>query len=394
MAKKRILFVMMRLKMGGAERSLINLLNELDYGEFEVDLILLKKMGELLPQIPSQVRLLDTPFELRALYSNKILGVRGLKYFAVRALSVLCSGIVGRFRPCEPYEFRWKHFYTNLIPPLNEKYDVAIAYLTGPSMYYTSEKVTAGKRLTFVHNDYITSGLAAWKETERRYFKSFDLVPTISEKCRDSLVKVFPELREKFVVIPNLTSEKWIAACADEFYPKEYIGKSNIVLSVGRLTQQKGFDIAVNAAALLKKDGVDFTWFIVGEGDQRKELERMISRRGLQETVCLLGVRNNPYPYIRHATVVAQTSRTEGKSVVLDEAKILQRPILATHYSTVGDQLSAEEGYVVEMTAEAVAQGIRRLLTHPEDRERYIGYLAGINYGNTGEIQKFYDALM
>lgn len=393
MEKTRILFVMMRLKMGGAERSLINLLNELDYKKFEADLILLKKTGELLPQVPPQVRLLDTPFELRALYSNKALGVRGLKYFAVRALSVLCSGVVGRFRPCEPYAFRWKYFYTNLIPPLNTTYDVAIAYLTGPSMYYTSEKVTASRRLAFVHNDYITSGLAAWKETDQRYFESFDLVPTISEKCRDSLVKVFPKLREKFVVIPNLTSERWINARANEFYPKEYTGKSNIVLSVGRLTQQKGFDIAVNAAALLKKDGVDFTWFIVGEGDQRKELERLISRLGLQATVHLLGVRDNPYPYIRHATIIAQTSRSEGKSVVLDEAKILCKPILATRYNTVGDQLSAEEGCVVEMTAEDVAQGIRLLLTQPEERERYIGYLTGRNYGNTGEIQKFYDAL-
>ena len=132
------------------------------------------------------------------------------------------------------------------------------------------------------------------------------------------------------------------------------------VLSIGRLTEQKGYDIALKAFGLLKQRGVPFHFFIIGAGKLKEELEAQRHELDLEDDVTFLGLRENPYPYIRGCDVVLQSSRWEGKSMVLDEAKILEKPILATRYPTVGDQLSSQEGMVVDMTPEAVAEAFSK----------------------------------
>ena len=143
--KKKLLFVMMHLHMGGAERSLVNLLSEINYNQYEVDLLLIKKEGDLIRQLPKEVNLIDTPYELKAVYCNSIDSIRGVKYFLMRGMSVAYSNIKNKIKRCDLTAIRWNQFYKGLIPQFEKKYDVAIAYLTGPSMYYVADKVNAGK---------------------------------------------------------------------------------------------------------------------------------------------------------------------------------------------------------------------------------------------------------
>lgn len=391
---KKLLFVIMHLHMGGAERSLVNLLSELDYNKYEVDLLLIKKEGELIRQLPKEVHLLETPYELKAVYSNSIDSIRGVKYFLARGLSVVCSNIRNKLQTCDVTAIRWNQFYKRLIPRLEKKYDVAVAYLTGPTMYYAADKVNANKKIVFYHNDYIASNAMPNRPTDLPYFVKFDLIPTISEQCKQSLEKTFPDMKEKFTVVPNITSTKLIRLRAEQFYPDEYQGKKNIICSIGRLSEQKGFDLAIQAAILLKKRGVSFSWYIIGEGEERKKLQELVASNQLEDCFFLLGIRDNPYPYLKNAEIVVQPSRYEGKSMVLDEAKILAKPIVATNYATVRDQLSDEEGLVVDMTPEGIAEGIQRILTDAKMREIFEDYLQQRDYGNTDEMKKFYDALM
>lgn len=392
--KKKILFVIMHLHMAGAERSLVNLLNEMDYSKYDVDLILIKEEGELIAQLPKEVNMLDTPYELHAVYSNKIDRIGGIKYFIARGISVVYSNLYNKIHPCDVTAVRWNMFYSDLIPQLEKKYDVAVAYLSGPSMYYVAQKVYANKKIVFYHNDYIASTrMVGWK-TDLPYFETVDLIPTISEQCRRSLEKAFPDMKEKFRVIPNITSAKLIKSRAEEFFPDEYKEKKNIICSIGRLNQAKGFDLAILAAALLKERGNAFVWFVIGEGEERKKLQEQIVRNHLEDRFFLLGTRENPYPYMKFATVVVQTSRFEGKSMVLDEAKILGKPIVATEYTTVRDQLTDEEGLVVKMNPEGIAGGIQELLENDQMRDNLSDYLRQRDYGNLEEIQKLYDAFM
>lgn len=390
---KKLLFVMMHLKMGGAERSLVNLLNEIDYKEYSVDLLLIKREGELISQLPKNVNIIETPYELRSLFSNRIEKIRGIKYFVIRGCSILYSEIYGKIKPGDNCAVRWNGFYEKAIPMLGKEYDAAVSYLAGPSMFFVANKVKAKKKIVFIHNDYSASGATIGKDTDLPYFKKFDMIPTISEQCKDSLVKEFPEMKDKFVVIPNITSTQLIEAKSEEFIPEEYKERKNILCSIGRLNNQKRFDMAVQAAALLKANDVLFSWFVIGEGEERKKLQEMIAQGHLEDSFYLLGIRDNPYPYIKNSDIVVQTSRYEGKSMVLDEAKILAKPIIATDYTTVRDQLSDDEGMVVEMTPYGIADGIQKMLESKKMQEQFANYLRNRDYGNTSEMQKFYDIL-
>ena len=181
---------------------------------------------------------------------------------------------------------------------------------------------------------------------------------------------------------------------ANQFFPEEYRGKKNVICSIGRLNEQKGFDLAIQAAVSLKNRGVSFSWYIIGEREERKKLQELITSNQLENEVFLLGIRDNPYPYLKNADIIVQPSRYEGKSMVLDEAKILAKPIVATNYTTVRDQLINEEGLIVNMTSEAIAEGTRKMLADAKMRGIFENNLKQRDYGNTYEMEKFYDALM
>ena len=381
---KRILFVMMSLQSGGAEKSLVNLLNEMNPQKYEIDLLLFRKTGTFLSQVPSYVHICNIPAEINKLYGNmsqagNLLGTKIIGTLAAK---------VHESTPGARAGYRWEHYYTKKIPMLTKQYDVAFAYITGETMFYTVEKVQANRKICFVHNDYKTANHP--KKYDYRYFEKLDGIASISKLCCDVLEEEFPEFSDKIWCIENITSSAVIKKRAVEFVPKEITGTNNI-LSVGRLMSQKGFDLAISAASILKKRNMDFHWYIVGDGELRKDLENQIENEGLQSEFTILGIKENPYPYIKACTIFAQTSRYEGKSVVLDEAKILAKPIVVTNYATVNDQIiDRREGIVVDITPEGIANGIAELLGNKQLRKSLENYLSLHEYGNQREIEKYY----
>lgn len=381
--RKKILFVMMSLYNGGAEKSLVNLLNELPTDKYNIDLLLFKREGLYLSQIPSNITILDD-FSLFKLYSGRSF-IRYIGTFISRIL----NGIDDKARA-----YRWKHFYSKRIKTLNKEYDVAIAYLSGEVMYFVDEKVKAKKKIAWVHNDYKQNKLA--KEYDYPHFKNMDAIVTISDKCADILKEVFPEFKNKIYNIPNITSSIVIKNRAEEFYPEEYRGLDNKfkILSIGRLNSQKGFDMAISAAAILKSRGLKFKWFVIGNGELEGKLNEQIKREGVEDCFKLIGVRENPYPYIKNCDIVVQPSRYEGKSVVLDEAKILAKPIVATVYPTVKDQIiDGSEGVICEMSPQGIADGINKLLKDEQLLQGIEVYLSQHEYGNQQEVQKYMDLI-
>ena len=180
---------------------------------------------------------------------------------------------------------------------------------------------------------------------------------------------------------------------ADAFYPEEYIKEENrkILLSIGRLSPQKGFDFAIDAARILKDEGLKFIWFIIGQGELKEKLQEQIKQKHLEDCFVLLGVRENPYPYIKNADLVIQPSRYEGKSVVLDETKILAKPLIVTNYPTVHDQImDGKEGVIVDIAAEAISNGIMELLNNEILYESIKNYMTNNEYGNVSEMVAYY----
>ncbi|MBR3795261.1 MAG: glycosyltransferase [Clostridia bacterium] len=381
---KKLLFVIHSLSYGGAERSLINLLNELPANRYQVDVLLFQNRGGFRQQIPAWVQLLETPEQLRRLYAP-------LQLFSGLSLRKLvgtcCAKLVKRTRK-EQRSFRWKMFYKRAIDSLDGHYDVAVAYVGSEIMFYVRDKVSSDRKLVWVHNDYRAAGYS--REDEFPYLADMDAIVSVSDECAEILRHEFPEFRERVHYVQNIISSSMVRAQAMQFEPMEFGDCTINILSVGRLAKQKGFDMAIQAAVLLRKQGICFRWFVIGEGELRSDLERQIRDAGAEEYFVLLGTRSNPYPYIRNCSVFVQPSRFEGKSVVLDEAKILGKAIVATAYPTVRDQIvDGNEGLIVPMSAEGVAEGVMRLLGDQFLYGRISSYLSTHEYGNQHEIEKY-----
>lgn len=381
---KKILFVMPTLRDGGAERSLVNLLTEFPEAKYEIDLLLLKKQGTFLSQVPSYVNILEQPPILKKLYGPvKKAGI----YMPVKVFGNLLARIVKSGMGSQK-AFMWEYFYKPVIDGLDKEYDVAVGYLGGESTYYIVDKVKAKRKLHWVHNDYRTSGMP--KEYDLKLFQKVDAVVTISEECLTILKKEFPQFKDKFFCIENITSSKVIQSRANEFVPKEYNGEENILLSVGRLSEQKGFDMAVSAAKKMKESGLRFKWFIIGSGPLKNKLNGQIKKENVEDCVKLLGTKTNPYPYIKNCDIFVQTSRYEGKSVVIDEAKILAKPIVATAYPTVKDQIkNGNEGIIVDLNVEGIVNGIIGLCSDAVKKQNITEYLERQEYGNQNEVKKY-----
>lgn len=381
---KKILIVMSTLYNGGAERSLVNFLNELPDDQYDIDLLLFKREGMFMKQVPAFVNVLETPKELKRLYGS--VKKAGLS-MPTKVVGTAVSSLLTK-NSREKRGFRWKYFYSHQIPKMEEKYDLAIAYISGEILYFVDEKVKADKKIVWIHNDYVSAMHP--KKYDYSHLANMDKIVSISDSCVDILKEVFPEFANKVCCLPNITSSLVLNKRADECYPKEYEKNGINILSIGRLHEQKGFDMAIKAAKIMKEAKFNFKWFVIGTGELEAELKKQIQMSNVEDCFILIGAKENPYPYIKNCTVFIQPSRYEGKSVVLDEAKILAVPIVATAYPTVGDQLEDKvEGMIVPMNPEGIAEGLLEMAKNEELRKKYSDNLASKEYGNQKEIEQY-----
>jgi len=389
--KKRILFVIYSLGEGGAERSLTNLLNFLPPEKYDIDLQLFSRQGTFLKALPAWVNVLDVPHGLYEAYNgfhpHNLGELRWLpivieRYFWTSVSRMFSKGHMKRSR-----QMRWKLSFKRCLPRQRGEYDIAVGYADGEPMYYVVDKVNARRKIGRICNDYNKSG---WDPAlDLPYYSALDGLFSVSEGSARIFESFFPQLAGKATVTHNIISPTVVRRMANAFEPEEINKTCFSILSIGRLCEQKGYDIALQALTLLKQKGFSFQYYIMGIGDDREKLGAMCEKLGLADDVIFLGLKENPYPYIRACDIILQSSRWEGKSNVLDEAKVLARPILSTNYPTVGDQIHPGEGMIVDLTPEAVADGLEDLLTHPEKRLALTAYLADHDYGTEALVQDY-----
>lgn len=393
---KKILIVIMDMGMGGAQKSLLGFLEAFAQSAYEtdhrVDLMVVKPGGALWEQIPSGINVVEPPKELRWL--GMPLG-RELfaKYFSLRSLwGEFCwlfrsrTGLFPRkFNQQQRLWSCWRH----LVPELPKKYDVAVSYIDGFTNYYVMEKVRADKKVLWIHNEYQKHGYDIG--FDRMFYEACDGIITISEQCRQCVIQAFPQCGEKVYVLENITSYKRVTRKSEEGTCPEYMQTEKLkLLSVGRLNHVKGFDLAIGAAKRLKEVGIPFLWLIVGEGPERQKLQEQIDRYALGDHFRLIGARSNPYPYMKACDILVQPSRSEGKSMVLDEAKMLCKPIVTTNYTTVWDSVEhGVSGWIVDMTEEAVYDGILRMYRDPLLRTKICDFLKASPKGNEEELEQY-----
>lgn len=397
---KKILILIHDMNIGGAQKSLLSfcqtLASSTECENYEVHLMPISPSGAFMSQIPAQIQIRKPPAELRWLgshFSIKLLK----KHFSIRSLCGevlwLARKRLGILPPQLSIQQALWESWKNFIPELDETYDVAVSYMDGVPNYFVMDKVRARKKVLWVHSEYQKQGYDA--AYDANYFGKCDGIITISENCRNCILAEFPEHAEKTYVLENITSGVNVVKRSMEYASDEFSGVEGWkLLSVGRLNPQKGFDLAIDAAKSLRDSEIDFLWLIVGEGTERQLLQGMIEERDLSEYVRLIGARDNPYVYMSECDLLIQPSRVEGKSIVLDEAKILCKPIVATNYTTVRDSIEhGKTGWIVEMDPEAIAAGIRKLCENTALREQLCDCLNHLSKGNEAELKKYIEIM-
>ena len=391
---------MLDMGIGGAQKSLLSFCRELAnsnrISEFDIDLMIIMPSGPYFKMLPEKMNVIEPPEELRYLgtrFSLKMLS----SGFTIKALLGELSWAIrkkfGLFDDALNLPQRLWANWKNYIPQLEEKYDVAVSYIDGVPNYYVIDKVQANKKILWIHNEYQKQKYDA--KFDEEYFQKSDGIITISHRCRKCIEKEFPQYKEKVHVLENISSERYILEQSEIKIGTEFDNyDGNKLLTVARLNRQKGVDLAVEAAALLKRKNFDFRWVILGEGAERQRLEKMIEDYGLAENVLLAGSKENPYVYMKQCDVLVQPSRTEGKSIVLDEAKILCKPIVSTNYTTVSDSINhGENGWVVDMQPDAISEGIILLCTNIRLREQLCANLRKASKGNEEELNKYIETM-
>jgi len=391
--KKKILFVIPSLDAGGAEKSLINLLNAIDYSLFEVTVLVFHGKGIFLKSIPKSVKLI-TVYGNFLYFSESIftsvcafLKQGKLTLATHRILFFLKNKIEKNTSKAE--QVSWKHL-SKAIPELKEEYDAAIGALEKSSIYYVVEKVKAKTKIGWIHTNYSNSGMQ--KDFDLPFFERLNYMVTISEECKDDLKFNFPNIKDKIKVIHNIVSPKLIKELSEEKIVDSKFDTTAIsILTIARLSKEKGIDLALEAALQLVKMGKYFKWYIIGEGDERVYLETKIKEYQLENSFILLGLKANPYPYVKQSFIYVQPSRYEGKSLAIDEAKILSKPIITTNYPTAKDQIDhGVNGIICEMNPMALAQQILALTENPNLIEKFIFNLKEMNLSTETEITNFY----
>ncbi|WP_026694382.1 glycosyltransferase [Peribacillus kribbensis] len=395
--KKNLLFVIPGLSAGGGEKSLVSLLNQLDFNLYNVDLFLLNHDGIFMDLIPREVNILPLPKDYKifsmpfhkSIFKFLIHGRILLSYY--RTLFSVNNKKTKNESLKE--QDNWKYL-SKALSCLDKNYDVAVGFLEKTSTYFCVEKVKADKKIGWVHIDYNKLGMDP--NYDIRYFNKLNHIVTVSEECANILREKFPTEQNKVRVIHNIVSPAAIKMMADENSSNVFNKKSNeiIILSIGRLHYQKGFELAIGACKNLVELGYKIKWHVIGEGEERTKLTGLINKYNLQDHFILLGVKPNPYPYIKQADIFVMTSRFEGKSIAIDEAKILNKPIVVTNYPTARDQLQTGiDGLIVDMDPKDISKGIEKLIKEKSYREQIISALATQHLGTEDEIKKFYQII-
>ncbi len=251
---------------------------------------------------------------------------------------------------------------------LNEVFDLAVAYLEGASAYYVADHVKARHKVGFIHIDYRSAGYT--RRMDRDCFRSFDRIFGVSDEVREHFLLVYPEYATKTKVFYNMIDQERIRRRAQERggFADGYRGAR--ILTVGRLTYQKAYDIAIEAMKLVKDAGFDARWYVLGEGDQRRQLMKKIASLSLQEEFVLLGAVTNPYPYYMQADLYVHATRYEGKSIAIQEAQTLGCAVIASDRNGNREQITdGQDGILCELTPRAIAKSIMELLQDKEKRK-------------------------
>lgn len=395
--KRRIFIAIQYLEIGGAERSLIGLLNAIDPDKYDVDLFVYRHTGEFMSLIPPHVHLLpehpkyaSLSIPLKETLQKGFLDIAAGRLYAKYKDHKFLANLKETGKDSIAVFQYVATATTPFLPSLHQygEYDLAISFLIPHNI--VRDKVKAKQKWAWIHTDY--ASVVMDTEEELPVWNAYDRIISISENVTEGFLSRFPALKSKIMQVENILSESFVRAeAAKEICHPLWEKDANTITlcSVGRFSYPKAFDRAVYICKKLVDKGLPVKWFIVGYGGDEPKILKAIAETGMEKHFILLGKQSNPYPFINACDIYVQPSRYEGKAVTVREAQILGKPVVITHFPTAPSQLTdGVDGLIVPDDVDGAAEGIAAFIHDKEKQQAFKNYLKEHHYGNENEANK------
>ncbi|MEH7388358.1 glycosyltransferase [Bacillus sp. JJ1521] len=394
--RKKIIFMLINMNIGGTEKALLNMINEIPKDKYDITIFMLEKYGGFLEFIPSNVNvkyfngyqsikdILNNPPQLMSLHLIK-------KGKIIKAITIMILHVITKILKNRSLFFRYT---LNNYPVLEEEYDYALAY-DGPMdfiSYFILKKIKAKKKFQWIHFDVTKIGFNP--RFASKVYSQYDKVFVVSKEARTKLIELVPNLQAKVDTFLNATSPQLIMSQAKEGlgFTDQFDGLR--ILTVGRLSTEKGQDIAIQVLARLIKNGYKVRWYCVGEGNARGEYEKLIKKFNLGDTFILLGSNPNPYPFMDQCDIYVQPSRHEGYCITLMEARYLNKPIITTSFTGAKEQINhGENGLIVGSNEDEIYHSLVELINNNELRNKLSENLTKEKFERRLETDKIFDCV-
>lgn len=385
---KRIIICLNDFKHGGIPRCLHSLLTFIDSDKYIVDVVCLdsegpylKEIEEILKQKAGKIITFGTFFRYICTFSSNI---KDKKIFD-RIAIIICKAI---------WKVILKIFKKDLLKiclkrkakELSDIYDIGISYAEGNCSLLISE-ISCKNKLIYIHNDYeYTTDAGIGTD-----FHLFNKICCVSEATKKSFTQHYPELKKKCVTIYNTINYQLIKRLAKEPIDNHlFNNKTYTIISIGRVSYQKQFTKIPSIASQLKKVGVQFIWYIIGDGPEMQKLKKEIVRLNVDNEVILLGKQENPYKYLAKANLYALTSVYESYPTVINEAIVLNIPIISTNIPPAYEMLDEKTGNIAQIDdfSQAIEKIIKNKIQNQHITDDYT-----LQLHNTNVMHKFYDLI-
>lgn len=363
---KKVLFVVHTLQVGGAERVLINLLKKIDKTKFDITVLAIVNDGIYIDEVKN-IEGVKYKYLFNTFFRESRKNPESIKHKISKKMMDLIWKI---------YILLIKYFPKMLYKKaVKEKFDIEIAFLEGKiSKFVANSTNEKSKKIAWIHTDINNiSRINIFKnlEEEKANYRKFNKIICVSEEVK----RRFSEktgIQENLYVQINPICSNEIIEKSDEIITDELNHKGLILCSVGRLVKEKGFDKLLEVHNRLIKEGIIHTLWIVGEGKERKKLEKYIKDNNLEDTVDFVGYSENPYKYVRKSDVFVCSSRVEGLSSAVLEATILRKVIISTNCPGTKEILGedGQAGLIVENNREELYKGVKLILTDSKLRDK------------------------
>lgn len=375
--KKKILFCIENFQHGGINRALENLLTVIDYSEYEPLLFVVNQEDGPYKQIFSKYLCYDKDVLLSHFCTNyrKYSGLKKYALLGIKTLRKLTARVLK-----DPFAIRLDYWRKRISA---DSFDCVIAYAEGYITEFVS-KIEC-KKVAWIHIDYKRYLVYTHNLQEKEIYSKFQNVVIPSKFAASSFEDIFPEFKDKIRVIPNSIDSDVIRKLADtngKMLDPKFKTDLFTIISVGRICYEKRFLIIPEIADKLRKLGVKFRWYIIGDGSvpETAAMNNEIEKYKVSELVIHLGRKYNPYPYIKKSDLLVSTSLSETFSYVIFEAKSLGIPIVSADFGTAPEVLFPNEGIISSM--ESMAESIHKMIIDKDFYSEIQSGLVGYSYDN------------